>query len=68
MICLVVWCVIAASSCHYYEEYRLLESTADLQDVQTELLKAYRLCLTKYQEESLKAKDVSPLHTISWGD
>ena len=55
------------SSCRY-EEYLVFESITDLQDVQTELLKTYRLCLTKYQEESLKTKDVIPLHTISWGD
>jgi hypothetical protein len=32
MIYLVVWCVFTASSCHYYEEYRVHKSTADLQD------------------------------------
>ncbi|MEK7237644.1 MAG: hypothetical protein AAB242_13525 [Nitrospirota bacterium] len=58
MICLAIWCVLTVVGCHYYEEYRVLKSTADLQDERAELLKAYRLCLTKYQDESSKAKDM----------
>ena len=58
MLGLAVWCIFTVTGCHYYEEYRVLKSTADLQDERAELLKAYRLCLTKYQDEPLKAKEM----------
>jgi hypothetical protein len=57
-ICVAVWCVLTVSGCHYYEEYRVLKATANLQDERAELLKAYRLCLTKYQENPPKAKEI----------
>ena len=53
------------AGCHYYEEYRVLKSTADIQDEKAELLKAYRLCLVKYQEEPPKAKEVCAPYTQS---
>jgi hypothetical protein len=65
MICLAVWCILTISSCQYYEEYRVLKSTADLQDERAELLKAYRLCLTKYQDEPPKAKEICGSYTQS---
>ncbi len=55
--------VLVFSSCHYYEEYRVLKSKADLQDEQAELLRAYRLCLTKYQEDPPKAKELCAPYT-----
>ena len=51
------------TGCHYYEEYRVLKSKADLQEEQAELLRAYRLCLTKYEEEPAKAKEVCAPYT-----
>ena len=57
MLCWAVFCVLTVTGCHYYEEYRVLKSTADLQDERAELLKAYRLCLTKYQDEPPMAKE-----------
>ncbi|MEQ1793726.1 MAG: hypothetical protein ABL970_05985 [Nitrospira sp.] len=53
------------TGCHYYEEYRVLKSTADIQDEKAELLKAYRLCLVKYQDEPPKAKEVCAPYTQS---
>lgn len=58
MICLAVWCVLTVSSCHYYEEYRVLKSTADLQDERAERLKASRLCLAKDQAEPPETKEI----------
>jgi hypothetical protein len=55
--------VLSASGCHYYEEYRVLKSTADIQDEKAELLKAYRQCLTKYQDEPPKAKEMCGPYT-----
>lgn len=55
--------VLVFSGCHYYEEYRVLKSKADLQDEQAEMLRAYRLCLTKYQDEPPKAKEMCSPYT-----
>ena len=60
----VIW-VASFSGCHYCEEYRVLKSTADIQDERAELLKAYRLCLAKYQEEPPKAKEMCAPYTQS---
>lgn len=61
---MIVCCLLGLSaSCHYYEEYRVLKSKADLQDEQAELLRAYRLCLTKYQDEPPKAKELCAPYT-----
>ncbi len=51
------------AGCHYYEEYRVLKSTADIQDEKAELLKAYRLCLGKYQDDPPKAKEMCGPYT-----
>lgn len=60
-----VWCLLTVSGCHYYEEYRVLKSTADIQDERAEFLKAYRLCLAKYQDEPPKAKEMCAPYTQS---
>jgi hypothetical protein len=46
------------SGCHYYEEYRILKSTADIQDEKAELMNAYRLCMARYQDDAAKAKEL----------
>jgi DnaJ-domain-containing protein 1 len=63
---LALWSVLLLlSGCHYYEEYRVLKSTADIQDEKAELLKAYRLCLEKYQDDAAKAKELCGPYTQS---
>ena len=62
---LMIALLVALSGCHYYEEYRVMKSKADLQEEQAELLKAYRLCLDKYQDDSAKAKDLCGPYTQS---
>jgi hypothetical protein len=58
--------VLALSAgCHYYEEYRIMKSTADIQDEKAELLRAYRQCLTKYQEDPPKSKELCAPYTQS---
>ena len=57
--------VFAFSGCHYYEEYRIMKSTADIQDEKAELLHAYRQCLVKYQDEAPKAKELCAPYTQS---
>jgi hypothetical protein len=61
----LVFCsvILLLSGCHYYEEYRVLKSTADIQDEKAELLKAYRLCLSKYQDDPPKSKEICGPYT-----
>ena len=49
--------------CHYYEEFRVKKTTADLQEERAALLHDYRLCLEKYQEEAPKAKEFCAPYT-----
>jgi hypothetical protein len=49
--------------CQYYEEFRVKKTTADLQEERAALLHDYRLCLEKYQDESLKAKELCAPYT-----
>ena len=57
--------LLALGGCHYYEEYRIMKSTADIQDEKAELLRAYRQCLVKYQDEASKAKELCAPYTQS---
>jgi uncharacterized membrane protein YukC len=57
--------VVLATGCHYYEEYRIMKSTADIQDEKAELLRAYRQCLTKYQDDPPKSKELCAPYTQS---
>jgi hypothetical protein len=47
----------SVSACHYYEEFRVLKSTADLKEEQAEMMRAHRECLQKYEAEPAKARD-----------
>jgi hypothetical protein len=49
--------------CHYYEEFRVKKTAADLQEERAALLHDYRLCLEKYQEEPPKAKEFCAPYT-----
>jgi hypothetical protein len=51
------------AGCHYYEEFRVKKTTADLQEERAALLHDYRLCLEKYQEEPPKAKEFCAPYT-----
>jgi len=57
--------LLMSVSCHYYEEYRVMKTKADLQEEHAELLKAYRLCLAKYEDEPPKAKELCAPYTQS---
>lgn len=61
-LALALMCLLL-SGCHYYEEYRVLKSTADIQDEKAELMKAYRLCLAKYQGDAAKSKELCGPYT-----
>ena len=51
-------------SCQYYEDYRIKKGTADIREETADLLRAYRLCLQRYEAEPPKAPrqyDLLPL-------
>ena len=56
--------LLMLSGCQYYEEQRVLKSTADTQDEKAELMKAYRLCLANYQDDPVKAGELWALRTV----
>ncbi len=39
------------TGCHYYQEYRQMKGTADIQEERAELMKAQRECLQKYEDD-----------------
>lgn len=64
LVCLIM-VLYAALGCHYYEDYRLKKSTADLREETADLLRAYRLCLQRYETEPPKAKEYCAPYTQS---
>lgn len=62
-------CCIAILSgmlgCQYYEDYRIKKSTADIKEETADLLRAYRLCLQRYEAEPPKAKEYCGPYTQS---
>ena len=51
--------------CHYYEEFRVMKGTADVKKEQAELMRAYRLCLQKYENDPPKAREYCAPYTQS---
>ena len=45
------------TGCHYYEEFRVLQGTADIKSEQADMMRAYRLCLQKYETDPHRAKE-----------
>ena len=50
--------------CHYYEEFRVKKTTADLQEERAKLLHDYRLCLD-WPEGQMKFETRHSPHTFS---
>ena len=42
--------------CQYYEEFRMKKGAADVREETAEMMRAYRLCLQRYEEDPPKAK------------
>jgi len=49
----VGWIVLVSmmTGCHYYQEYRQMKGTADIQEERAELMKAQRECIQKYEDD-----------------
>jgi hypothetical protein len=57
MLVLFVAPLHSFAGCQYYEQNRVLKSTADVKEEQAKLLKAYRHCLEKYEAQPTDAKE-----------
>lgn len=51
--------------CHYYEDFRLKKTQADVQEERAELMRAYRECLKKYESEPQKSREFCAPYTQS---
>ncbi len=57
--------LISLSGCHYYEDFRLKKTQADVQEERAELMRAYRECLKKYESEPQKSREFCAPYTQS---
>lgn len=57
--------LISLSGCHYYEDFRLKKTQADVQEERAELMRAYRECLKKYESEPSKSREFCAPYTQS---
>ena len=48
---LFIVCCLSISGCHYYQDYRQKQGEADVTKEKAELMKAYRECVTKYEDD-----------------
>ncbi|MGH7251322.1 MAG: hypothetical protein ACREIE_05445 [Nitrospiraceae bacterium] len=53
------------AGCHYYEDFRLKKTQADVQGERAELMRAYRECVQKYESEPRKAREYCSAYTQS---
>ena len=51
--------------CQYYADYRLKQTQSDIQEERAELLRAYRECLKKYENDPQKSRDFCAPYTQS---
>jgi len=53
------------AGCHYYEEFRLKKTEADVQGERAALMKAYRKCMQRYESEPRTAREYCSAYTQS---
>ena len=56
-ICCMVLLLSVMAGCQYYQEYRNTKGEADIKEEKAELLKAYRLCLQKFENDPAAQKE-----------
>jgi len=64
-VLLVSLSLVSFLGCHYYEDFRLKKTQADVQEERAELMRAYRECLKKYESEPQKSRDFCAPYTQS---
>ena len=48
----LIVCCLSMSACHYYQDYRQKKAEADVTDEKAALMKSYRECLIKYEDDA----------------
>ncbi len=64
-VLLVGLSLVSFLGCHYYEDFRLKKTQADVQEERAELMRAYRECLKKYESEPSKSREFCAPYTQS---
>jgi predicted ABC-class ATPase len=64
-VLLVSVLLVSSWGCHYYEDFRLKKTQADVQEERAELMRAYRECLKKYESEPQKSREFCAPYTQS---
>jgi hypothetical protein len=64
-VLLVSLLLVSSWGCHYYEDFRLKKTQADVQEERAELMKAYRQCLQKYESDPQKSREFCAPYTQS---
>jgi hypothetical protein len=64
-VLLVSLLLVSSWGCHYYEDFRLKKTQADVQEERAELMRAYRECLKKYESEPQKSREFCAPYTQS---
>ncbi len=62
---LVSLSLVSILGCHYYEDFRLKKTQADMQEERAELMRAYRQCLQRYENDPQKSRDSCAPYTQS---
>ena len=64
-VILVSLLLIGLSGCQYYADYRLKQTQSDIQEERAELMRAYRECLKKHENDPQKSRDFCAPYTQS---
>jgi len=64
-VILVSLLLIGLSGCQYYADYRLKQTQSDIQEERAELMRAYRECLKKNENDPQKSRDFCAPYTQS---
>lgn len=64
-VLLVSLSLVSFLGCHYYEDFRLKKTQADVQEERAELMRAYRECLKRYESEPSKSREFCAPYTQS---
>lgn len=62
---LVSLSLVSLLGCQYYADYRLKQTQSDVQEERAALIKAYRLCLQKYETDPQKSREFCAPYTQS---
>lgn len=64
-VLLVSVALVGAWGCQYYADYRLKQTQSDVQAERAALMRAYRLCLQKYEDDPQKSREFCAPYTQS---